>query len=76
MSPILIGVVGVVVLVLALLAGIPIGVAMFLVGLGGLSYLSSLDAALRLMSMQILSSFSSYDFAVVLCFAVMGSLAG
>jgi C4-dicarboxylate transporter, DctM subunit len=76
MSPILAGVVGIVVLVLALLAGIPIGVAMFLVGLAGLSYLSSLDAALRLMSMQILSSFSSYDFAVVLCFAVMGSLAG
>jgi C4-dicarboxylate transporter DctM subunit len=76
MSPTLTGCIGVVVLVLAMVGGIPIGFAMFIVGFAGFSYLVSLEAALKLLPMEMLATFSSYSFAVVSCFAVMGALAG
>jgi tripartite ATP-independent transporter DctM subunit len=76
MTPTVTGCLGIVVLVLAILSGIPIGFAMFIVGFVGFSYLVSLDAALKLLSMEMVATFSSYSFAVVSCFAVMGALAG
>jgi C4-dicarboxylate transporter, DctM subunit len=76
MSPTLTGCIGIVVLVLAILGGIPIGFAMFIVGFAGFSYLVSVEAALKLLSMEMVATFSSYSFAVVSCFAVMGALAG
>jgi len=76
MSPTLAGSIGILVLVLAILSGIPIGFAMFIVGFAGFSYLVSLEAGLKLLSMEMLATFSSYSFAVVSCFAVMGALAG
>jgi len=76
MSPPLIGIIGILVLILALFAGIPIGFAMFIVGFLGFSYLASLEAGLRLLSMEMLATFSSYSFAVVTCFAIMGALGG
>jgi tripartite ATP-independent transporter DctM subunit len=76
MSPTLTGCVGIVVLVIAILGGMPIAFAMFIVGFAGFSYLVSLQAALKLLSMEMLNTFSSYSFAVVTCFAVMGALAG
>ena len=76
MSHTLIGCIGIVVLVLAILSGIPIAFAMFIVGFAGFSYLVSLEAGLKLLSMEMVNTFSSYSFAVVSCFAVMGALAG
>jgi C4-dicarboxylate transporter, DctM subunit len=76
MSPTLTGCIGIVVLVIAIISGIPIGFAMFIVGFVGFGYLVSLEAALKLLSMELLTTFSSYSFAVVSCFAVMGALAG
>jgi C4-dicarboxylate transporter, DctM subunit len=76
MTPTLAGCLGIVVLVLAILSGIPIGFAMFIVGFAGFCYLVSLEAALKLLSMEMVATFSSYSFAVVSCFTVMGALAG
>jgi len=76
MNPPLIGIIGIVILVIIILSGLPIGFSMFIVGFIGFSYLVSLDAGLRLLSMEMLSTFSSYTLAVVTCFALMGALAG
>jgi C4-dicarboxylate transporter DctM subunit len=76
MSPTLTGCIGIVVLVLTIMTGLPIGFAMFIVGFFGFAYLVSLEAALKLLSMEMVATFSSYSFAVVSCFAVMGALAG
>jgi C4-dicarboxylate transporter DctM subunit len=76
MNPVVTGIVGLVVLLLALIAGIPVGISMIIVGLAGFGYLVSVGAALNLLSIELLATFSAYSFAVVCAFTVMGSLAG
>jgi len=76
MSHTLTGCIGIVVLVIAIMSGIPIAFAMFIVGFAGFSYLVSLQAGLKLLSIEMVNTFSSYSFAVVSCFALMGALAG
>ena len=76
MNPVMTGIVGLVVLLVALMAGIPIGISMIIVGLAGFGYLVSVGAALNLLSIELLATFSAYSFASSLtAFPVSSSLA-
>ena len=75
MSPVLIGVIGIIVLLIMFVMSMPIGFAMALVGLVGFCYLVTPDAGLSLLARDVFTSFSSYSLTVIPMFIFMGSLA-
>lgn len=75
MSPITIGLIGIVVLVLIFLLGMPVGFAMAFVGLAGFCYLVSPEAGLSILARDVFSNFSSYSLTVIPMFVLMGSIA-
>ncbi len=75
MSPVIIGLIGIIVLVLIFLLGMPVGFAMAFVGLAGFCYLVSPDAGLSILARDVFSSFSSYSLTVIPMFVFMGSIA-
>ncbi|MBA7583474.1 hypothetical protein ES708_25419 [subsurface metagenome] len=75
MSPVIIGLIGIVVLVLIFLLGMPVGFAMAFVGLAGFCYLVSPDAGLSILARDVFSSLSSYSLTVIPMFVFMGSIA-
>lgn len=75
MSPVIIGLIGIVVLVLLFLLGMPVGFAMAFVGLVGFCYLVSPEAGLSLLARDVFSNFSSYSLTVIPMFVFMGSIA-
>jgi C4-dicarboxylate transporter DctM subunit len=74
-SPITIGLIGIVVLVLIFLLGMPVGFAMAFVGLAGFCYLVSPEAGLSILARDVFSNFSSYSLTVIPMFVLMGSIA-
>ena len=71
----LVGALGIVVLLVLILAGTPIGIALLSVGLVGFAWLVSPAAALNLLAEEIFLTLSSYSLAVLPLFFLMGQLA-
>ncbi len=75
MSPELIGFLGILLLFLMLAARIPVGIAMFAVGLAGIALLNSMPAALSLLASESFSLASSAELLVIPLFILMGNVA-
>ncbi|MFH1124484.1 MAG: TRAP transporter large permease [Pseudomonadota bacterium] len=74
MSPVHVGIFGVVFLVAILFSRLPVAFCMALVGLLGFGYLVSPSAALNIIVKDFYTVFSSYDLTVVPLFVFMGQI--
>ena len=75
MTSITIGIIGILVLIVVLMLGVPIGFTMALIGFAGFSWLRSFEAGLTVLSRDIWHIFSSYSLTVIPMFIFMGSVA-
>ncbi|WP_027177495.1 TRAP transporter large permease [Maridesulfovibrio bastinii] len=75
MDPATIGLIGVVVMLVLFMTGMPVAYIMTIVGFGGFSTLISLKGGLGLLSRSFYGTFSSYDLATIPLFILMGQLA-
>lgn len=75
MSPIEVGLLGLVAFLILMALRMPIAYAMALVGFIGFSYLTSPSAAFRVVAKDIYATFSSYSLSVVPLFVLMGFFA-
>ncbi len=75
MEPITIGLIGIVVLVIIFLLGMPVGFTMGLVGLVGFSIVNSTSAGFSILARDFYDTFSSYSLTVIPLFVFMGSVA-
>ena len=75
MSPVVVGIAGVVVLVVVFLLRMPVGFAMAFMGFVGISCLRSVDVGFSVLARDIFHCFSSYSLTVIPMFVFMGSLA-
>ena len=72
MTPVEIGLISIIVLFLLMFSGMPIGIALGLVGFAGFAYLTHFEGALGMVSTTTYRSFASYDLTVVPLFILMG----
>ncbi|OGN99963.1 MAG: C4-dicarboxylate ABC transporter permease [Chloroflexi bacterium RBG_13_51_52] len=75
MSPIIIGTIGVIILLLCFAIGMPMAFSMALVGTAGFAYLVSPDAAINLLPRDVFDQFASYPLSVIPMFVMMGCYA-
>ncbi len=75
MSPEITGVVGILCLFVFLALKMHIGIALALIGFGGISYIIDMDAGLNLLGMVPWSEGSSYTLSVIPLFILMGQFA-
>lgn len=75
MSSVAIGLIGIVIFLIMVLAGFPIASGMMLTGLVGYGVLTNMDAAMKLLAVDMFASLSSYNMSVVAMFTWMGFLA-
>ncbi|HSW58883.1 MAG TPA: TRAP transporter large permease [Dehalococcoidales bacterium] len=75
MEPITIGLIGIAVLIVIFLLGLPVGFAMALVGFVGFCLVVTPSAALSLLPREFFETFSSYSLSVIPMFVFMGSIA-
>ena len=75
MSPITVGFIGIVILLLLIFFRMPIGFAMALIGFGGFIYLGSLEGAFAIMGIEPFVTVSSYTLSVLPMFVLMGQFA-
>jgi tripartite ATP-independent transporter DctM subunit len=75
MDSILVGILGSCFLLFLLLIGLPIAFSLMLTGFLGISYLTSVKAALPLMARTVYESSSHYPYTIIPLFIVMGSYA-
>ncbi|MGB8953563.1 MAG: TRAP transporter large permease subunit, partial [Candidatus Aminicenantales bacterium] len=75
MSPVTVGLIGIGVLVLTFLIGMPVGFAMAFVGTAGFCFLVAPDAGLSLLARDFFSNLSAYSLTVIPMFIFMGSIA-
>jgi tripartite ATP-independent transporter DctM subunit len=75
MSSFVVGIYGVVAFLIMLMVKVPIAIAMAIVGIAGFSFIVTPQAALRVMSADIYSTFASYSLSVIPMFVLMGFLA-
>jgi C4-dicarboxylate transporter, DctM subunit len=73
MSTDVVAVIGFVVLFVLMLARVPVGMAMGLVGVGGFSYLVNGDAALKIIGHTSMRTVTDYTFGVIPMFLLMGA---
>lgn len=69
-----VGILGILVLVLVLFSGLPVGFVMALVGLAGCAYMTSFQAALSILVNDIYGLFMSYTLSVIPMFLFMGTI--
>ncbi|MHC4684854.1 MAG: TRAP transporter large permease [Planctomycetota bacterium] len=74
MSPFAIGIIGIVVVLLLLFCGFPIGFAMILVGFAGTTYLVNSTAALHVIATKPFNVISNYDYQVLPLFLLTASV--
>jgi len=74
-SPVTVGLIGIGVLVLTFLIGMPVGFAMAFVGMAGFCFLVTPDAGLSLLARDFFSNLSAYSLTVIPMFIFMGSIA-
>jgi len=75
MNPVTIGIIGIAVLLLFFLLGMPVAFSMAFVGFVGFAYLAGLFPALSLLAQDIFGEFSSYPLSVIPMFILMGTFA-
>jgi tripartite ATP-independent transporter DctM subunit len=75
MDPVMVGILGVCLLFLFLLMGIPIAFSLMLTGFLGTAYLTSINAALPMVARTVYESASQYSYTIIPLFIVMGSYA-
>lgn len=75
MTPMIIGIIGVVVLLLLFTIGLPVGFSMALVGLVGFSIIVTPSAGFSVLARDFFNTFSSYNLTVVPLFMLMGAIA-
>ncbi|MGD9159177.1 MAG: TRAP transporter large permease [Desulfobacteraceae bacterium] len=75
MEAITVGLIGIVILIILLFAGLPIGVGMALVGFIGFACLTDMNAALGLLRTVPYTTFASNNLSVIPLFILMGSFA-
>ncbi|MBL8289807.1 MAG: TRAP transporter large permease, partial [Rubrivivax sp.] len=75
MEPVTVALVGLALMSLLMLVGMPIGFAMLLAGLAGNAWLLSVPAATQLLATNVWDQFSSYGLSVVPLFVLMGQFA-
>jgi len=73
MTPLTIGLIGICILFIFLFLGMPIGIAMGMVGFAGFATLRGWNAALGILTTVPYRTFASYDFSVVPLFILMGA---
>jgi C4-dicarboxylate transporter DctM subunit len=73
MTPLTTGFIGIGILFIFLFSGMPIGIAMGMVGFAGFAFLRGLDSALGVLTTVPYRTFASYDFSVVPLFILMGT---
>ena len=74
MSPIAIGILGVVVLLLLLALGMPIGLGMILIGFIGFTYLANFSGAFHILAQVPYDAITNYDFCVIPLFFLMAAV--
>ena len=75
MNPVTAGIIGIGLLIALFLLRMPVAFAMALVGFVGFASLSTPEAALSLLALDIFDSFSSYPLSVIPMFILMGTFA-
>jgi tripartite ATP-independent transporter DctM subunit len=75
MSPSTVGIIGILIMLVIFVTRMPVAYVMTLVGLGGFSYLISLEAGLNLLPRVFFDTFSSYELTTIPLFVLMGQLA-
>ena len=75
MNPFLVGMIGVVILLLLFVLGMPISFSMAIAGVIGFAVLKSPSAAASLLANDVFSELSSYPLSTIPMFILMGSLA-
>jgi len=73
-SPIAIGIIGIVVLIITFCLSMPVGFAMAFVGLMGFCFLVSPPAGLSLLARDVFANLSSYSLTVIPMFMFMGAI--
>ena len=74
MSLTAIGIIGIVILIIFLFTGMPVGFVMGLVGLAGFAYVKGFSPAFSILATDVFEIFSSYGLTVVPLFVFMGQL--
>jgi tripartite ATP-independent transporter DctM subunit len=75
MSPIEVGITGIIFLFVLFFLRVPIAFAMAIVGLLGFSYINSWQSGLGVMARDFFAQFSSYSLSAITMFVLMGSFA-
>jgi C4-dicarboxylate transporter, DctM subunit len=75
MTPIAVGGLGFLVLLVLLFMKIPVGFVMAIIGFTGFAYIVSWDASLSIIARDFFSIFSSYNLTVIPLFVLMGQVA-
>lgn len=75
MSPVTVGIIGIIVLIVLFLLRMPVGFALAFVGLIGFSLLVSTEAGFGVLARDVFHIFSSYSLTVIPMFVLMGSIA-
>lgn len=76
MSETLIGVLGIAALFFCLVARLPVGMALLVVGFGGIWIIDGQRAAIATMSSETYSSVTAYSLSIIPLFVLMGNVAG
>ena len=76
MSETLVGVLGIVALFFFLFSRMPVGMALLVVGFGGIWVLDGQRTAVATMSSETYSSITSYSLSIIPLFVLMGNMAG
>ena len=76
MNPITAGILGSALLVFLLFLGMPIAFVMMFVGFLGISYLTSVNAALPVVAKTVYETASNYPYTIIPLFILMGGFAG
>ncbi len=74
MSPIMTGAIGVLVLLMLLALGMPIGFGMILIGFAGFTYLISFSGAFNILASIPYAAINNYDFCVIPLFFLMAAI--
>ena len=74
MSPVIVGIIGLVLLLFFLAIRMPVGYAMALIGLSGFIFLVSPEGGLTMAARATWGQFASYNFSVVPLFILMGQI--
>ncbi|MCL6559622.1 MAG: TRAP transporter large permease [Firmicutes bacterium] len=75
MSPVEIGIIGIILLFVLFFLGVPIAFAMAIVGVLGFGYINSWQAGFGILARDFFGQFSSYSLSAITMFVLMGSFA-